>query len=222
MAFKILPIFGRNQEEDTLNSLRDMMKEIVAANALFRDCVKLWLDNEYPKVSEMSEEIGKHERLADDQRRKIMMQLYSGAFLPGTRSDIHQLTEEIDDIVDGIFHASSKFGYMKGKKFPEEIKATFWKLTNETRDSVDKMNTIIADLLDNNSESIMDHIKEAKEIEHNCDLLVKEIEDAIYFSKMDAMSAFLILKIAGEMASISDAVETACNRVTILKLLRRA
>jgi len=222
MGFKILPIFGRNQEEETLNSLRDMMKEIMQANALFRDCTKLWLDAEYDKVAEMSEDIGKHERQADDQRRKIMMQLYSGAFLPGTRGDIHQLTDELDDIVDGIFHSSARFGYMKGKKFPEDIKATFWKLTNETRDCVEKMNAIIAELLDNNSESIMDHIKEAKEIEHNCDLLMKDIEDAVYFSKMDAMTAILILKIANEMVSISDAVETACNRVTVLKLLRRA
>lgn len=222
MGFKILPMFGRDQEEETLNSLRDMMKEIMAANNVFRECVKVWLDDDYEKEDELAEDIAKHEKTADEITNKITMQLYSGAFMPGTRSDIHELTEELDDIIDGIYHSSSMFWYMKGKKFPESVKSAFWKLSNEARASVEKMDLIISNLLDNNGEKIMDHIKEAKDLEHSCDMLEKEIEDAVYFSKMDAVTVSLLVKIAHSISSIGDAVEVACKRVTILKLLRRA
>ena len=117
MAFKILPIFGRNKEEETINSLKKLMGQVELANKAFQDCTKYWLDDDYENLMDKVKELQKYEKETDSINRKLNLKLFSGAFFPGSRSSIHELSEDINSIVDGIFHSSTMFLYMEDKKF---------------------------------------------------------------------------------------------------------
>lgn len=221
MAFKILPIFGRNKEEETLKAVVELMEEIKRANRAFRDCVKLWLDDDYERMIEKVHDIEAFEKEADKINLSIDSKLFGGAFLPGTRTHLHELAEALDDIIDIMMHTAQTFWYMKDKKFPEEIKSSFWKLSEEARKAVDKMVEVLNDLLEN-KEEIMDHINEAKELEHNCDVLKKEILEKVYFGRKEAVTNTLMINLASMMSEIGDTVEVACRKVAVLRLLRQA
>ncbi|MEA3379019.1 MAG: DUF47 family protein [Nanoarchaeota archaeon] len=221
MGLKILPIFGREKEKDTLEYVKKFGDKLGQAEAVFRDCIKFWLDEDYERLAEYAEKVCKIENEADAINNEITLKMYSGAFLPGTRSHLHELIQSLDDIMDEIQNSVNIFCYMEDKKFKEDLKSAFWKLADETRKCIEKIVQIIEDLLED-KDDIMVHIKEAKQIEHNCDILKRDILDMVYFGKREAVTNILVAEIAKHIAGISDAVEAACQKIIVLKLLKQA
>lgn len=222
MVFKILPLFGRDKEKETVDLFRSLLSEIVVANESFVACVKALLDEDFKVVAEKASDVTKHEKDADQIISKIILHLYSGAFLPGMRTQLHELAIYTDDVIDNMQNAVNAFGYMKGKKFPEHVKGAYWKLADESRRSVNQLQAVLEDLFEN-KETIMEDVKAAKLMEHNCDVLKKEIFDKVMFDKkIDAISSRLLTDLATFISSIADSVEDCCDKVTVLKLLRQA
>lgn len=222
MAFKILPLFGRDKEKETVELFRSLMGEIILGNEAFVDCTKGLLDEDYNTVAAKALDVSKHEKNADQIIAKIILHLYSGAFLPGMRSQLHELAIFIDDVIDNMQNAANAFVYMRDKKFPEPVKAVFWKLADESRMSVRQLQIILEDMFEN-KEAIMEDIKVAKLMEHNCDVLKKEVFDKVMFDKkVEPITNRLLTDIAGFISSISDAVEDCSDKIMVLKLLRQA
>ncbi len=222
MAFKILPLFGRDKEKETVELFRSLMGEVILGNEAFVDCTKGLLDGNFDTVAAKALDVSKHEKNADQIIAKIILHLYSGAFLPGMRSQLHELAIFIDDVLDNMQNAANAFGYMRDKKFPEPVKAIFWKLADETRMSVRQLQIVLEGLFEN-KESIMEDIRVAKLMEHNCDVFKKDVFDNVMFDKkIEPVTNRLLTDIAGFMSSVSDAVEDCCGKVTVLKLLRQA
>ena len=222
MAFKILPLFGRNTEKETVELFRGLLTEIVMANSAFLDCTKGLLDEDFDVVAMKAADVSKHEKNADQIIAKIIFHLYGGAFLPGMRTQLHELAIYIDDVVDNMQNAANAFGYMKDKKFPEAVKNTYWKLVEESRKSVEQLRIIMEDLFEN-KDSLMEDVKVAKVMEHNCDVLKKEVFDRVMFDKkLEAVTSRLLTDIAGFISSIADSVEDCCDKVIVIKLVRQA
>ncbi len=222
MAFKILPLFGRDKEKETVELFRALLAEIVVANESFAACVKGLLDGDFDVVAAKAADVTKHEKNADQIIAKIIFHLYGGAFLPGMRTQLHELAIYIDDVIDNMQNSVNAFGYMRDKKFPEPVKNTYWKLFEESRKSVAQLQTVLEDMFEN-KESLMDNIKAAKLMEHNCDVLKKEVFDKVMFDKkIEAVTSRLLTDIAGFISSIADSVEDCCDKVIVLKLLRQA
>lgn len=222
MAFKILPLFGRDKEKETVELFRSLLAEAKMANAAFIDCSKGLLDEDFDVVAAKAMDVSKHEKNADQIIAKIIFHLYGGAFLPGMRTQLHELAIFIDDVVDDMQNAANAFGYMRDKKFPESVKAIYWKLIEESERSVSQLQTIMEGLFEN-KESLMDDIKAAKVMEHNCDVLKKEVFDKVMFDKkLEPVTSRLLTDLAGFISAIADSVEDCCDKVIVLKLLRQA
>jgi len=220
MVFKLLPVFGRGKEEETLALIQELMKEIETVNNIFRDIVKYWLDDDYDTVYEKAKLIKKAEQKADDINQEIITKLYTGTFLPSTRTELHNLVRNLDKVIDNIWHTVDMFEFTDKKKFREEVKAEFWRLGDKARLSVEKMILVLEDLI-NDNENIMDHIKEAKDFEQQCDVIKKIILEQLYLGKKEAVTNTLLAQIACNMSSVADSVKVVCNLVLVLKLQKR-
>lgn len=222
MAFKILPLFGRDKEKETVELFRELLTEVTLGNEALMECIKGMLDDDFDAVEARANDVSKHEKNADQIISKIIFHLYSGAFLPGMRTQLHELAIFIDDVIDNMQNSANAFGYMRDKKFPETVKVVYWKLAEETRMSVNQLRIILEDMFEN-KETLMEDIKSAKIMEHNCDVFKKEVFDKVMFDKkLEPVTSRLLTDIAGFISSISDAVEDCCDKVVVLKLLRQA
>jgi predicted phosphate transport protein (TIGR00153 family) len=220
MTFKIIPLIGKQRKNDTLMLIRDLVEHLDKSNKNFRDALKYWLDDDYDNLALVIQRVKEIENNADDVTEKIIMQLYSGAFALNTRSAVHDLVKAKDKIIDAITKTVSLFWFMQDKKFREEYKSEFWKLGNMVKDSVDRFLLVMNDMLDKNP-GLMDHLKEARELERKCDILEHNIMELAYFGKKEAITNTLLARIANSMSGIADAVDTASQKVVVLKLQKR-
>ena len=222
MAFKILPLFGRDKEKETVELFRALLAEVSMGSSAFVECSKGLLDDDFDMVAAKAIDVTKHEKNADQIIAKIIFHLYGGAFLPGMRTQLHELAIFIDDVIDNMQNGANAFVYMRDKKFPDQVKVVYWKLIEESAKSVSQLQTIMDDMFENR-ESLMDSIKVAKIMEHNCDVLKKEVFDKVLFDKkLEPVTSRLLTDLAGFISSIADSVEDCCDKVVVLKLLRQA
>ncbi len=221
MGLNILPVFGREKEKQTVELYLAFAKLMGEINEVFFSCTKAWIDGDFNKVKKFESEIFEKERTADQIVRTITKNLYTGAFLPGTRGHMHRFSMALDDIVDKMQDTVENYTFMQKRKFNEDIKNQFWKMARETKEAVRIMGEITKKLLSGGD--VMADIKRAKEIEHNCDQIERKIfELALFDRRLDPVTSRLICTTASEMAKITDMIEDTCVHVTIVKLIRQA
>lgn len=221
MTFKILPVFGRGKEKETVEFYLAFAKLMRKINELFFDTTKAWIDGDFNKVEKMVPEISDLESKSDDIVRTITKHLYTGAFLPGTRGHMHRLSIALDDVIDNMQDTSGMYIFMKKRKFSEDVKNEFWKMVRETENAVTLMAGIVEKLF--TGEEILNDMKKAKELEHSCDIIKKKIfKLALFDKRLDPVTSRLICSTASSMEGITDAVEECCVQVTIVKMIRQA
>lgn len=98
MAFKLMNLFGRSQERDTINLIKQLMKKIIEANTVFVEVKTTFDKKDYANLSKLSNKIGDIEHQADELRRRILTLLCEGAFLPMMRENLHRLVQAMDEI----------------------------------------------------------------------------------------------------------------------------
>ncbi|MFH1637480.1 MAG: TIGR00153 family protein [Candidatus Woesearchaeota archaeon] len=221
MGFNILPVFGREKEKETIGLYLEFSKLMLEINEVFFRCTKRWIDGDYDEVEKLETEVAHLEKKGDEIVRVITQNLYTGAFLPGTRGHMHRFSIALDDVMDNIKDTAGIYIFMKKRKFSEEVKNEFWKMLQETRQAVRIMSRIIEKLF--SGEDIIEDLKKAKGLEHSCDLIKRRIFELVLLGKRaEAITWRLICDTASSMASITDAIEFCCVQVTILKLIRQA
>lgn len=220
--FKIMPIFGRDKEKETVDLFKKFTKEILDVRQPFLDCIKAFKKDDYKKMHALIEVINTHEHNADKLRREISKMLYSGAFMPAMRSRLFSLTDYIDDVIDHVQDSVDKMIYLKRAKVPEKIKDLYVKMAQEGCLAMEELDVVLNDFF-SGSPNVMANIKKANVAEHNLDLLKRDVlQLAIFDKKMDCVVIWLCCDVASLLANVGDSVEACCDNVAVLRLLRRA
>lgn len=222
MAFRILPFFGRSIEKKIVELMKRHLQKTVAMNEILTQAGDAVVKGKYKIVEEKAEEVSVIEHQADEIRREILSELYKGAFLPGTRTQLYNLVNMLDGVANKIQNSVQAFVYLRGKNFSSKAKNIFGKIIEETNKSVISLGKVLNDLFEGKPE-IRDHIREVGALEHNVDLLKKEMFHYILFEKkLDALSSRVIGDVVNFISSISDMAENSCDRIELLKILRQA
>lgn len=218
---RILPIFGRSKEKDTVELFKQMLKEIVDVRAPFKEVGKALRKGDFKKVAEFSEKIRSQEHKCDKLRRQISQNLYLGAFMPAMRTRLYDLTDSIDSVIDSVQDSVDRMVYLEHKKVPAKVLDIYINMIDEACRGMAIL-SIIMDNLYSGSQDLMANIKKANLVEHNLDALKKEVLDIILFDrKLDPVCVLVSWKVSKFLAEIGDSIERCCDDVSVLRLMRQ-
>lgn len=96
----------------------DAADNMVLASELL---IKLVRERDLPQRLEYMKQIKDVEHIGDDITRKLLYELNGTFITPFDREDIHELINNMDDVVDYIHAASKRIHFYKVSNFPEEF-----------------------------------------------------------------------------------------------------
>ncbi|HII15246.1 MAG TPA: DUF47 family protein [Nanoarchaeota archaeon] len=219
---RILPIFGRDMEKETVELFKAMINEILSVRQPFTEVGKALKKGDFKKIKQHAAVINEKEHNCDKIRRHISQNMYSGAFMPVMRTRLYDLTDGIDDVIDRVQDVADRIIYLEHKKVPAKVADLYIKMIDEGCVAITELSVIINDLFSGSPE-LMHEVKKANMAEHNLDMLKKDVLDIVLFDKkIDAVSVWLLFNVAKLLSEVGDAVEGCCDDVAILRLLRQA
>jgi predicted phosphate transport protein (TIGR00153 family) len=145
--------------------LRAHLKLVIQSTELLNDLIIACANYDWAAVSAIAEKIAKIEREADDVKRKIERDLYSGVIFVGLKEDFLRLVETVDEIADKSKDSSRALASRQPEKAELgvlfESKMDIKKLIEGTVDIVKHLEVAIG-LLDRNANEAL---KEAQKVE---------------------------------------------------------
>lgn len=218
---RILPIFGRSKEKETVQLFKLMMKELTDSRAPFKEIGQALKKGNFRKVAEFSKQVNDHEHRCDKLRRRISQNLYSGAFMPAMRTRLYDLTDTIDSVMDSVQDSVDRMAYLRHKKVPQKVLDLYIKMIDEACRGIAFLSLIMDNLYSGSSE-LMANIKKANIVEHNLDQLKRGVLDIILFDKkLDPVCVLVAWKVAKYLSEIGDSIERCCDDVSVLRLMRQ-
>lgn len=214
--FNVLPIFGRNKENialEHISRLLDIAVKTVEALETYFDALE---DGKKDILEEKRDVILKYENDADSYVRSIEELLYSGAFLPISRSRIIDFVDNVDNLIDASKDAVSISQNLIERKYDIRIVKL---LKNLAADGVEA-----AKLLKEAYESLRNGSSDTKEIIQR--IRMREMESDQYKGRLynllyelnDPMLLFMVAGIGNAVAEICDAAENASDTLNIMLL----
>ena len=110
--------------------------------AAARRCIDQYLDGDLAAAEEERLKVGELESRADADRRDIGDKLYSGAYLPLMRGDIHSLIESLDGVPDAA-EACSKFFLGQRPLFPPAYVESFREWAHSSFDIIEPLSKVV-------------------------------------------------------------------------------
>ena len=219
---RILPIFGRDMENETVELFKAMVQEILAARQPFKEVGFALKKGDFRKIKVLAKEINEKEHNCDKIRREISQKMYSGAFMPVMRTRLYDLTDTMDSVIDGVQDAVDRMIYLEKKKLSPKVVDLYLKMIDESCTGITHLSVIIENLF-SGSQELMSNVKKANISEHNLDILKRDVLNIVLFDKkMDCTFVWLSVNVATLLSEIGDSVEKCCDDVAILRLLRQA
>lgn len=218
---RILPIFGRNKETETVELFKQMTKEILAVKEPFKEVGKALNKGDFKKLAMFSKVVNDQEHKCDRLRRQISQNLYSGAFMPAMRTRLYDLTDTIDSVIDSVQDAVDRMAYLEHKKTSPKVIGIYIKMIDEACEGISRL-SIIIDNLFSGSPELMANIKRANLVEHNLDMLKKDVLDIILFDKkLNPVCVLVSWQVSKFLAEVGDCIERCCDDVSVLRLVRQ-
>ena len=212
--FSTLPFFGRKKENtvvDYISKLLDISYKSVEALEQFFIAME---NRDRDTMEDARAEIIKLENDADSYVRAIEEQLYSGAFLPISRSRIIDFVDNVDDLVDASKDAVNISQSLAGRKYDERIVRYLVKLAKAGKEATDLLKKAFLSLVKGSDETrhIIEQIR-SREVE--ADKYKGELYDLLY-SLEDPILLFMVSGIGNAVAEISDAAENASDILSLM------
>jgi hypothetical protein len=209
-----VPFFGRDKENQVLVLIRKHMvvanKSVVALSEFFDAVAECDKETAKAKLAE----IRKQENDADTFVHSIEELLYSGAFLPLSRSRIIVLVERVDDIVDESKDAASIAMHMPDMKYDPVVVQLLKRMTVLGIEATELLLSAY-DALQERPEDTKDLLKQIADREAQADQLKGELYTKLY-ELNDPILLFLIAGIADATAGLTDAAENASDVLNIM------
>jgi predicted phosphate transport protein (TIGR00153 family) len=147
-----------------IRQINEFMDIIDESGLVFKRGIKSYISDESDKFVETINEIGDLEERADELRRKIEDSLYRKSLLPDLRSDVLQLLENMDDLVD-------------------TAKETLMQFENETPEVPEELGDEIIDLSKISTEAVASLVLSARSFFRDPSTVKDNIHRVYYYEK---------------------------------------
>jgi predicted phosphate transport protein (TIGR00153 family) len=182
--------------------LRQMAEVSAEAAIIMLDCVK---NIDYELVVEYAKQIKSYEKKGDNTLIKIFDELNSTFITPFDREDIHDLANQLDDVMDFINSAAKKIVLYRPKLIPESA-AELARLIDHASDIVLIAVTHLSNIK-KNAKNISQIVNELHDIENSADEIYEEFLSNLFANERDSIEIIKIKEIMQELEKATDATE---------------
>jgi predicted phosphate transport protein (TIGR00153 family) len=197
----------------------DSYIDLVGESVLhFEEGVKLYLSGKEDEFNERLNIIKMLEVRADGLRQDIESQLYVQTLIPESRSDVLEILEEMDSIID--FSKSIMFDFFIEKPdIPNVLHDRIKKLTetavNTTQALVQSTRSYFYDV-----NSVKDHLHKVSFFENESDNIAEKAKREVFELNIKLSKKLHIKNFIVSIDTISDTAEDISNRVSIAAIKR--
>jgi len=223
MALKILPIFGRDKEKETVQWFLKHVDVVQKMSKPLEEAVyATFKKKDFKLVAEKSKELNELEKKADVARKKTAALLYEGAFLPVMRSRLYDLSGRIDNVADAIKNAANMLGYLKEKKVPKPLIDILLRLGDNAAKVAELINPALQALFDNKPE-FQGLSEKIKNLEEKSDIYQSEMFDRILFDNtMKPITIQIIGWIGHALSEVCDEAKHVSDTMSLLRIMKVA
>ncbi len=202
-----------------ISKLDSLLDDISRAALLFRSALDAYLDGNRETFCEQLERVGKLESEVDDQRREIRHELYTRMLIPESRGDVLSLLENIDNVIDLTKDVLQDFR-IESPAVPAALVPDFKRLAEASSLAMDQ--TVLASrAFFTEVHLIGDYINKTFFYEHEADIIELQIKERIFADDTLDLSGKLQLRdFTIHIASVSDAAESVCERLSVAAIKR--
>ncbi|MBN2014291.1 MAG: DUF47 domain-containing protein [Candidatus Altiarchaeota archaeon] len=218
--FNLISVLAGEQEKETIrliNEHADMTYKVVYE---FKNAFDAFEEGNYKELGKQVENTCNLESMADDLRRKIEENMYSGAFLPGSRSLILNFVEMVDEIADAAQDAAKMLVFLEGRKMPKNILPLIKMEIDAGLDTIDVLRRSVIDMA--NIADMRSAIERIRSKEHEADEIENKAYSLLYKKVEDGILALLLSKLVEYSGNISDRAEDATDALSLILLLHKA
>lgn len=156
------------------------------------------------------DQIAKHEEEADQIAHTTFEQLHKTFITPFDRHDIHQLTSNVDDIIDLINRIAQRFPFYQLKQVPDEA----IKLAHLSTEATSHIKASIYCLHSlKNSSDIFKYCNEVDKVESRAHQVVLAGEKKLFMDEQDFKQFFKLKEIYGHTKSVINRCQDVANIV---------
>ncbi len=210
-------LFRRTRElEQKIDSFLDKFSE---ASVLFRLAVRVYLKQGLcDEFIARLEKVNQLESEADYLRLEIEKQLYSNTLIPGTRGDVLDLIERIDEVFSQLEGPLWAFK-IERPDIPKEFRVGFRKLTNMAVKAVDELG-LGSRAFFSRPHDVSSYNHKVKLYEKEADIINTELKQAIFSSELDLAHKLHLRDFAEHIDSVADMAEDVADRLAIYAIKR--
>lgn len=214
--------FGKETEVEKYSKLH--VRLVYECAHKLKDVMFHFYGGNFEAMETEVEEITRYEHEADEIRRKMEVQFYSGAFLPFDREDRIVLAELVDSVADAT--QSAAYAAFLGKiTFPAaEFEEDFIELVEKSCEAVSVLKECI-ELLEKDLSASLDKAHKVEEVEEEGDKIERRIIRKLYTAyrsdKIDILTFVELKNITEKIGNIADRSEDASDRVPIIVAKRK-
>jgi predicted phosphate transport protein (TIGR00153 family) len=166
------------------------------------------LMEDYTDIAAKTEALKKIENECDSKVHKIMRALSASFITPFEREDIYYIAKELDNIVDTIEEAASRFLIFNVKDVKEDAVV----MSKLIVDCVNELKKLIGELKNmKKSKTLREHIIEVNRIENEGDVAFRRAMEKLFTEETNAIEVIKWKEIYEFLENSMDACENVAN-----------
>ncbi len=177
-------------------------------------------EGETEEVREKSEAASRLESSADEIRRRIIGELFRGALLPNTRSDVMEFLEDIDNVADEA-EKFSKYLIWPGLELGNVDRGSVSRIMKHIKEQYVVLKSAVSALF-YDVDSLYEYTRQVEDMEEQVDVMQEEAIRMLGNMKHLRMSERLVLRdFIAHLAKLADYVENASDELEMIAATRR-
>jgi len=215
--------FRSRKETKIIKKTREHAKKVYDTINELNKVIIAIKNNQFDKVRLGIKRIDDVEHECDDIRRDILIELSKGELAPTVREDLAHLVKRLDDIANHANAAGRRLNLIEDLSLLSPISDKMDEMMHITIIAVEKTRSLVDELLEEDSQVIIDMVQEVGKLEHQIDNLnyaIKRDLQKIDFKNISPFTATIVYEMINRMESISDAAEDVADLIRLLYVER--
>ena len=212
---KQISFFKRAKELES--KFNDFLLNITTAGAIFNQAIEVYLTKQAnTKFLDLKEKISALEAENDMLRRNIETDLYRQMILPGMRSEILELMEACDHVINQYERAVIDWSIEKIKT-PADLFENVMLISQTTSDCVGALVTGVKAFFDGATD-VDEEVQQCYYLEHVVDQMALAVKSKIFKKKISLAEQLQLKSFIASLEKISDLAEDAADKLKIISV----
>jgi predicted phosphate transport protein (TIGR00153 family) len=210
------------KEKEVIDLVIRYLEKVENSLATAIKCVETYLCDDIERSKVLARKVDSMETEADFIRYNIRERLYSGAYLPMVREDIHNLVESVDK-VDDAAEACCDFFLDQRPKIPQDIRDEFLRVAQESFGIIGPLKEGLLNYFEGKGDTsiIREKAKQVGIKESDVDKMEWDLTRRIFTSPLDYGHKIHLRLCLETIVEISDRGEDAADQLELATMKSR-